>query len=74
MSSTRCPHSVQRLIVQILRTLTLCEAKEWTSRENTWGQERALGTDLSLFQLASEEARLSSRLENRFVRLKHPKA
>ena len=74
MSSTRCPHSVQHLIVQIPQVLTLWEAKEWMSRENTWGLERALGTGLSLFQPASEEARLSSRLENRFVRLKLPKA
>jgi hypothetical protein len=43
MSSTRCPHSVQRLIVQIPRALTLCEAKEWMLRENTWGARVRIG-------------------------------
>jgi hypothetical protein len=52
MSSTRCPHSVERLIVQIPRALTLWGAKEWMSRENTCALGHEWDTDLPLFQLA----------------------
>ena len=44
------------------------------SRENTQWPEHAFWRDGPLFQNAREEARISDRLDNCFVRLEHPKA